>query len=171
MLKNFSIVPVLLLVLPLAGVAQLRSGLSGSGVQEVNRTTVRANIYEPGLNVRRVGAFSGLVKEYRMQHSFEMTMASVGGATAAQNIYTNSNLFQFTNTLSARVDVGVAMTPFSNLQGMPGMNQPAVFIRNASIDYRPNGRVSFHMSFSQDPFLNNVFRQPGMNRFNTIGGF
>jgi hypothetical protein len=155
-----------------AGVkAQLRSGLQPA-VRQTGQSNLVSATYKPGLNVRRVGAFSGLVKQYSMQHSMEMSVASGGGMYAASNVYTNSNIFQFSNALSARVDVGVGMTPFSNVPGMAnGMNQPNLFIRNASIDYRPNERVSFHVSFSQDPYFNNVFRQPGARFNNGTGGF
>lgn len=152
-----------------AAKAQFRNGTMPS-VQETKRTTATVSSFQPGLNNRQVGAFGGLIKKYSMNHSLEMSMLTSGGSYAATNMYTNSSLFQFSNKLSARMDIGIAQTPFSNMPMMAGQNQPQIFLRNASIDYRPNSKLSFHVSFSQSPMSGQIFNDP-MSRFQGNSGF
>lgn len=154
--------------LPLDGFSQMRSALNPT-VQEIPQTVRAKAEFRPGLNVRRTGNFSGIVQDYQMQHGFEMSMVSGGGNYLSRNMYTNSQIFQFSNTMSARLDLGVSMSPFSNVPGLQ-QQSPQLFVRNASFEYRPNNKVSFQFSFSQDPFYQGVFSNP-FNRNPGIGGF
>lgn len=93
---------------------------------------------------------------FRMAHSYTFSAGSMGGQGYSMGLYTNSMMFQFSPKLAARVDVGVAHSPFGN--GLPGMrmdgqgNNLNVFLQNAEIAYRPNDSFQMHFSVRQSPF-------------------
>jgi hypothetical protein len=102
---------------------------------------------------------SGLLdpRAFRVSHSYEFSYGGFAGESIGLGIYTTSLRWQPTNNLAARVDVGVAHSPFGsdNLQQALGFDSgsPArVFLRNAEIAYRPTENAVFHLSVRQSPF-------------------
>ncbi len=94
-------------------------------------------------------------EHFRMSHSVEFSTSSFNGGSS-MGMYTNSMMWQFSQKLAARVDVGVAYSP--NAQGFGQSNKlnlnngPQVFLRNAEIAYRPSENVQFHLSVRQSPY-------------------
>jgi hypothetical protein len=104
-------------------------------------------------------SLSGLLdpRAFRVSHSYEFSYSGFGGESIGLGIYTTSLRWQPTHNLAARVDVGVAHSPFGsdNLQQTLGFDSgtPArVFLRNAEIAYRPTDNAVFHLSVRQSPF-------------------
>jgi hypothetical protein len=94
---------------------------------------------------------------FRLSHSYELSYNSFGGQGIGLGLYTSSLRFQPSDRLAARVDIGVAHSPFgsSALQQQFGFNQdqPAqVFIQNASLAYRPSENSIITFSFQQSPY-------------------
>ncbi len=92
---------------------------------------------------------------FRMSHSYEMSMGTMGGQTYNQNYYTNTMQMQFNDRLTGRLDVAFAHSPFGN--GLMMNQGPQIFIRNAEINYQISPRTNFSFSFQQNQ---------GYNRFN-----
>ncbi|MEX0686858.1 MAG: hypothetical protein WD267_10565 [Balneolales bacterium] len=93
--------------------------------------------------------FLGLFN-FQMDHSYEMSMSSVGGNTYNQNFYTNTMHFDFNNNLYGRVDLGLAHSPFGN--SMMGNDQSTqILVRNAELNYKLNDNTRFRLSFQQQP--------------------
>ncbi|MEX0772741.1 MAG: hypothetical protein WEB89_06280 [Balneolales bacterium] len=93
---------------------------------------------------------------FQMDHSYEMSMSSMGGNTYNQNFYTNTMHFLFNEDFYGRVDVGLAHSPFGNSmmgnnQGLMGNDQAQVVIRNAELNYKLNENTRFRVSFQQQP--------------------
>src|SRR5690606_33500904 len=93
----------------------------------------------------------------RIGHSYEMSYSSFGGEGIGLGVYTTSLAWQPTARLAARVDVGVAHTPFGSdaLQQRLGFSQDApaqVFLRNAELAYRPTDNSVIHPQIRQSPF-------------------
>lgn len=96
-------------------------------------------------------------EQFRMSHSYEMSMGSFGGSASSLGMYTNSMMWQFNQKLAARVDVSFAHSPFGGNgfgpgQDALGLENGRVFLRNAEIAYRPTENTSFHLSFRQSPY-------------------
>lgn len=96
-------------------------------------------------------------KNFRVGHSYEMSYTSFGGEGLGLGVYTTSLRWQPTDRLAARVDVGVAHTPFGSegLQQRLGFSQDApaqVFLRNAELAYRPSENAVIHLQVRQSPF-------------------
>lgn len=130
-----------------------------SPVQAQLRTDARA---QSQLSMPRLSDAGGVLgslfnpNTFRMAHSYTFSAGSMGGQGYSLGVYTNSMMFQFSPKLAARVDVGVAHSPFGN--GLPGMrmdgqaNNLNVFLQNAEIAYRPNDSFQVHFSVRQSPF-------------------
>jgi hypothetical protein len=93
----------------------------------------------------------------RLSHSYELSYSSFGGQGIGVGLYTSSLRFQPSDRLAARVDVGVAHSPFgsSALQSRFGFSseQPAqIFLREATLAYRPTENSMITFSFQQSPF-------------------
>jgi hypothetical protein len=96
-------------------------------------------------------------RAFRVSHSYEFSYGAFGGENLGLGVYTTSLRWQPTQRLAARVDVGVAHSPFGSeaLQqslGFDGDTPARVFLRNAEIAYRPTQSTVFHLQIRQSPF-------------------
>ena len=92
----------------------------------------------------------------RIGHSYEFSYSGFGGSSLGLGVYTTSLQWQPSNRLAARVDVGVAHSPFgsADVQQALGFDQntPArVFLRNAEIAYRPTENSMLTLQIQQNP--------------------
>ncbi|MEX0779580.1 MAG: hypothetical protein WD491_10685 [Balneolales bacterium] len=118
---------------------------------DYNKTGAVTKQTEPIGNEKVLGLFN-----FNMDHSYEMSMSSIGGNTYNQNFYTNTMHFDFNEDLYGRVDLGVAHSPFGNSlmgnsQGLMGNDQAQILIRNAELNYKLNDNTRFSISFQQQP--------------------
>ena len=94
---------------------------------------------------------------FRIGQSYEMSFSSFGGQSLGLGVYTTSLQFQPSNKLAARVDVGVAHSPFGSdaVQQRLGFSQDApaqVYLQNAQVAYRPTENAVIQLQFQQSPF-------------------
>ena len=93
----------------------------------------------------------------RLNHGYEFSYSSFGGDGLGLGIYTTSLGWQPSERLAARVDVGVAHSPFgsSRAQQALGFSQEAparVFLQNAEIAYRPTENSVLQLQVRQSPY-------------------
>jgi hypothetical protein len=111
----------------------------------------------------------------RFNHSYELSYSSFGSQSLGLGVYTTSIGWQPSQRLAARVDVGVAHSPFGSdgIRSQLGFtsDQPAqLFLRNAEIAYRPTDSMVFHLSVQQSPF--GSYASPyGGNGYGSYGTF
>jgi hypothetical protein len=94
---------------------------------------------------------------FRFSHSYEFSYSGFGGEGLGLGMYTTSLRWQPTDRLAARVDVGVAHSPFGSegvqqALGFDGDTPARVFLRNAEIAYRPTENTVLHLQVRQSPF-------------------
>ncbi len=88
---------------------------------------------------------------FTMNHSYEMSVATMGGNVFNQNMYTNSMFFDFGNRLDGRVDLSLAHSPLGN--GFLTQGKDVRFIvRNAELNYKMGERSQLSLQFSQQPY-------------------
>jgi len=141
---SVGIIVLALYAAPAAG--QTRAGLPGAP----------APVAVYGANAPSLG---GLLdpRAFRLSHSYEFSYGGFAGESVGLGVYTTSLRYQPTDRLAARVDVGVAHSPFGSdaMQQSMGFNDgtPArVFLRNAEIAYRPTDNTVLHLQIRQSPF-------------------
>lgn len=94
---------------------------------------------------------------FRIGQSYEMSFSSFGGQSLGLGVYTTTLQYQPNDKLAARVDVGVAHSPFGSegMQQSLGFtpNSPArVYLRNAQVAYRPTENALISLSIQQSPY-------------------
>lgn len=92
----------------------------------------------------------------RIGHSYEFSYSGFGGSNLGLGVYTTSLQWQPSSRLAARVDVGVAHSPFGSddVRQALGFDQdtPArLFLRNAEIAYRPTENSVLRLQVQQNP--------------------
>lgn len=104
-------------------------------------------------------SLSGLfnAQTLKIGHSYEFSYSALGGGSLGLGVYTTSLQWQPSNRLAARVDVGVAHSPFGSggVREALGFNQdtPAqLYLRNAELAYRPTENSVLHLQIQQQPF-------------------
>ncbi len=138
------------------------SGLFGLAAMVANTTAAQAQ-YRPGRAPSSIGSIGGASagsflsrlidpNKLTMHHQLEMGFAAAGGLNASTTTYTNTLLYQYSPKLAMRMDVAAQASPFNNL-GPNGQtaNLNQIFLRNASIDYRPSDRMAIRLSMQQVP--------------------
>ncbi len=96
-------------------------------------------------------------EHFKISNAYEMSFSSFGGQSLGLGVLTTSLRYQPTDRLAARVDVGVAHSPFGSdaVQQSLGFSQetPAkVYLRNAQIAYRPTENSLIQFQVQQSPF-------------------
>ena len=94
---------------------------------------------------------------FKISNSYEMSFSSFGGQNLGLGVLTTSLRYQPTDKLAARVDVGVAHSPFGSegVQQQLGFSSetPAkVYLQNAQIAYRPTENSVIQFQIQQSPY-------------------
>ncbi len=142
-MKKYPILILLagLLAFPFSQVeAQFRSDNSSS----LNRTGPILRTHDQD----RTSLFG--LQDFRMDHSYEMTVGSFGGDMFNRNTYTNTMHLMFNDNLYGRVDLAMSHSPFGS--GFMGQNdQTQFYVRNAELNYKLNENTRFQIRFQQIP--------------------
>jgi len=114
----------------------------------------QTQLYSPS---NKVGALLSKIfnpSVFQMRHSFEMSAGSFGGRGYSMGMYTNTLAWQFSSKLAARMDIAVAYSPQNRIAQSSGFAQqrPEIFLRNASVTWKPSERVSVHFHVQQNPY-------------------
>jgi hypothetical protein len=114
---------------------------------------------------------------FKLSHSYEFSYSNLGSEGVGLGVYTTSLRWQPSERLAARVDVGVAHSPFgsSALQQRMGFDQgtPAqVYLRNAAVAYRPSENTLITLSVQQSPYgsFYSPYGHQGMYGMSPFGG-
>ncbi len=144
-MRSFIVAIGIVAVLGLSTPAQAQ--VRGMDLHQTNAATL--NNSGPGVLMKTI--FNP--KYFQMGHSIEFTAGTGFGSLA---MYTNTLQWSLSNKFSARADVSVAYSPFSNGSNSsyndPFSNGASVFLRNAELNYSPRNNVNLHLSYSRSPY-------------------
>ena len=94
-------------------------------------------------------SFWGL-QDFRMDHSYEMSVGSFAGDMYNRNTYTNTMHLLFNENLYGRVDLAMSHSPFGN-NFMGQNNQAQFYVRNAELNYKFSENAQIQVRFQQIP--------------------
>ena len=94
---------------------------------------------------------------FKIGQSYEMSFSSFGGQSLGLGVYTTSLQYQPNNKLAARVDLGVAHSPFGSegvqeSLGFTSESPAKVYLQNAQVAYRPTENSLISLSIQQSPY-------------------
>jgi hypothetical protein len=101
---------------------------------------------------RPAGLFDRLLhsSRFRMTQSYSLSFFSMGGQGFNQGMYLNSMSYQISDPLLAQLQIGYLHQPFG-ARGDAGPNGGKVFVRSASLLYKPSDQMSVHLDYETVP--------------------
>lgn len=130
----------------------------------VSATTVQAQLLKDTAKLRPASSIfnsNGVLSKvfapnkFRLSHSYELSTGSYGGMGLTTGVYTASMNWNLGAKFDANVDVSALHAPFGKTtlaQQLMGDEQVKVFVRNASLSYRPSKNLMLNLSFHQNPY-------------------
>ncbi|MDX1438353.1 MAG: hypothetical protein R3284_00475 [Rubricoccaceae bacterium] len=117
-------------------------------------TPPAVELTESGQPLSLSGLFNA--QTLKIGHSYEFSYSSMAAGSVGLGVYTTSLQWQPSDRLAARVDVGVAHSPFGSggIREAMGFSpdEPAqVYLRNAELAYRPTENSVLHLQVQQNP--------------------
>lgn len=90
-----------------------------------------------------------------MSHSYSMNFGMVGGQYQNVNAYTNHTRFDFSDRLTANLDLAVLHSPFGGSRYLNPLGESRdvrLLVQNASLSYRFSEKGRIDICFSQNPY-------------------
>ena len=144
-MKKFVIASLLcLLTFPVVSRAQFRG-------EEPAPPSVREGVYRSSGNNNILGFFNP--DNLEMRHSVSVSYGSFGDQGLGMSMYTNSMRYRISEPLSVRADVAMMFSPFGSASSMFNKQDlSGIFLRRASVDYRPSKDMHISLQYRNDPY-------------------
>ncbi len=127
--------------------------------------------------MQRQSAGSGLgflnLDNLDMSHSLSASYMSMGAHSVGMTMYTNSLRYRIFEPLTIRADVSLMFTPFGTISQQARDDMSGIFLRRASIDYRPSKNFQMSLQYNRYPYsyYNPYSMNPFDNAFGVSGSF
>ncbi len=131
-----------LLALPSVLSAQFRG-------EEPRRPSVAEGVYQES-----DGAILGFFhpENLQMRHSFSVSYGMMGDRGLGVSMYTNSLRYRVSEPLSVRADISMMFSPFGSASQLYKNDISGIFLRRASIDYRPSKDTKISLQYRAYPY-------------------
>lgn len=143
MKKALATFGLMLLILPLAALAQNGAGGSASGVSDYLRSGGGL-----GLGLQPVGLFDP--SRMTFQHSYSMAYLSSGGQSAMRGLFMETIGYRLSNPLALTLNLGYLHQPYSSF-GPDGLTQGGRFVGGAALDWRPSKNMFLRFEVGSYP--------------------
>lgn len=159
MMKKSLTALLLFLALPFLASAQFRG-------QEPGPPSARDGVYRSSGDNYILGFFNP--DNLEMRHSVSVSYGSYGDQGLGMSMYTNSLRYRISEPLSVRADVAMMFSPFGSASTMFKQDLSGIFLRRASIDYRPSKDTHISLQFRNDPYA--IYNPNGSRGMMSGGG-
>jgi hypothetical protein len=150
----------ILLMLPSALSAQFRG-------EEPRRPSVAEGVYQES-----DGAILGFFhpENLQMRHSFSVSYGMMGDRGLGVSMYTNSLRYRISEPLSVRADISMMFSPFGSAGQMYKNDLSGIFLRRASIDYKPGKDMKISLQYRAYPYGSHYPYSGAYGRYGMYGG-
>lgn len=142
-MKKFTVSLLCVLAIPSIVNAQFRG-------EEPGPPSVRDAVYRSSGENSILGFFNP--ENLEMRHSVSVSYGSYGDQGLGMSMYTNSLRYRISEPLSVRADVAMMFSPFGSASSMFKEDLSGIFLRRASVDYRPNKDMHISLQYRNDPY-------------------
>lgn len=142
-MKPIRLILLSLLLLPLVAQSQFRG-------EEPGMPSVREGVYRSSGSNNILGFFNP--DNFEMRHSVSVQYGSFGDQGLGMSMYTNSLRYRISEPLSVRADIAMMFTPFGSLGSQMQQDLSGIFLRRASVDYRPTKDMHISLQYRNDPY-------------------
>lgn len=130
-------------LLPMLALSQFRG-------EEPGPPSVRDGVYRGSGSNNILGFFNP--DNLEMRHSLSVSYGSVGDQGIGISMYTNSLRYRISEPLSVRADIAMMFSPFGSMSSRFQQDLSGIFLRRASIDYRPDKNMRISLQYRNDPY-------------------
>ncbi|MDX9758071.1 MAG: hypothetical protein RBU27_02830 [Bacteroidota bacterium] len=134
--------------------------------EEPGPPSVRDGVYRNTESNAILGFFHP--ENLEMRHSVSVSYGSVGDQGVGISMYTNSLRYRISEPLSVRADVAMMFSPFGSMSSRFQQDLSGIFLRRASIDYRPGKNMHISLQYRNDPY---AVYGPYSGSRGSIGGY
>ena len=132
-----------MLLLPAAANAQYRG-------EEPRRPSVTEGVYQDQGGGAILGFFHP--ENLEMRHSLSFSYGMVGDQGLGVSMYTNSLRYRIAEPLTVRADISMMFSPFGSASQTFKNDLSGIFLRRASVDYRPSKDTRISLQFRNYPY-------------------
>ncbi len=141
-MRRFSLIVVLVTVMPIIASAQFRTQPSIKDALTAPTSSL-GGLFDPD--------------RFQMQHTFSVGFMSFGGGNSLMmNSYVNTINYRFNNNLFLRLNLGLFSTPYNSFGGNLQQNTTQ-FFGGAELLYRPNDKMQFYIGVHKGPQLSRSY--------------
>lgn len=141
MLRYSSLI-ILLILFPAMMTAQFRG-------EEPQRPSVTEGMTQSSGGSAILGFFHP--ENLEMRHSLSMSYGMFGDQGIGVSMYTNSLRYRIAEPLSVRADISMMFSPFGSASSMFKNDLSGIFLRRASVDYRPSKNMHISLQYRNIP--------------------
>ena len=105
--------------------------------------------------------------KFQMNHSFSMSFGMAGNNNMLQNSYLNTMLFNLSDKITLKTDIGIMSTPYHTFGEKSSLNSPR-FFGGAELNYQVSENSYIQLRFDSLPYssyYNNSYNN--YNRYNS----
>lgn len=118
--------------------------------EEPGLPSVRESVYRNSGSNNILGFFNP--DNLEMRHSVSVSYGSYGDEGLGMSMYTNSLRYRISEPLSVRADVAMMFSPFGSMASRFQQDLSGIFLRRASVDYRPSKEMHISLQYRNDPY-------------------
>lgn len=133
---------VTLLLLPATLLSQFRG-------EEPRRPSVAEGMTQSSSGSAILGFFHP--DNLEMRHSLSFSYGMFGDRGMGVSMYTNSLRYRISEPLSVRADISMLFSPFGSANSMFKNDLSGIFLRRASVDYRPTKDMHISLQYRNMP--------------------
>ena len=140
MKSTLSTIIVALLILPLVAFGQLKKDTKLPDISDVISKPVNnflLNFSDPS--------------KFQMNHTLSMSFGMSGGNQILQNSYINTMLFNLSDKVTLRTDLGILSTPYHTFGEKSSLNDPQ-FFGGAELNYQVSENSFIQLRFESVPY-------------------
>jgi hypothetical protein len=135
--------------------------------EEPGLPSVRESVYRNSASNNILGFINP--DNFEMRHSVSVSYGSVGDQGLGLSMYTNSMRYRISGPLSVRADVAMMISPFGSMASRyQQQDLSGIFLRRASVDYRPSKDMQISLQYRNDPYS---YHGPYSGGRYGVGGF
>ncbi|MCB2203600.1 hypothetical protein KQI65_02535 [bacterium] len=160
MKRHFTTI-LLFLFVPVLLQAQFRG-------EEPRRPSVSDGMYQESGSAPILGFFHP--ENLEMRHSLSFSYGMMGDQGLGMSMYTNSLRYRIAEPLSVRADISMMFSPFGSASQSFKNDISGIFLRRASIDYKPSKDMNISLQYNSYPFGGYYPYGSSYGRYGMFGG-
>ncbi len=114
-----------------------------------NKPDIRSGIVKNNSYGSLFGFFNP--NNFKMNHAFDLSYTTFGGAGLAMGVYTNSMFYQFTDNLNLQADISIVNSPYNSFDKDFSKRVNGVYLSKMQMNYKPTENMTIMFQYRNIP--------------------